>query len=146
LYLIVGIDAGIKTGYVILNLDGELVAAGVEKEASHERIVRIISGFGTPSVIATDVKPPPKFIEKIAARFSAPLFVPQKSIAVEVKKQIGKGMVDPHIRDSYAAAVKAYRHYANRLRQVEKMDEPKAKKEKLKHLLIRGHPVGKMKD
>jgi len=145
LYLIVGIDAGIKTGYVILNLDGELIAAGVEKEASHERIVKVISGFGTPSVIATDVKPAPKFIEKIAARFSTPLFVPQKSILVEEKKKIGKGIVDPHIRDAYSAAVKAYRHYANRLRQIDKMDEVKAKKEKLKHLLIRGHALGKLK-
>lgn len=146
MYLIVGIDAGIKTGYVLLNLDGELIAAGVEKEASHERIVKIISDFGTPSVIATDVKPPPKFIQKIAARFSAPLFVPQRSISVEEKKKMGKGIVDPHIRDAYSAATKAFRHYANRLRQVDKMDEGKRKKEKLKHLLIRGHALGKMKD
>jgi len=145
LYLIVGIDAGIKTGYVILNLEGELIAAGVEKEASHERIVKIISDFGTPSLVATDVRPPPKFVQKIAARFSSPLFVPQKSILVEEKKKIGKGIVDPHIRDAYSAAVKAFRHYANRLRQVDKMDEGKAKKEKLKHLLIRGHALGKMK-
>lgn len=143
MYLIVGLDAGIKTGYVILNLEGEIITSGVEKEASHERIVKIISDIGTPSIIATDVAKPPSFIRKVAARFNAKVFHPQKSITVEEKKQMGKGIVDPHIRDSYSAAVKAYRHYANRFRQVDKMKLGKQEKEKLKHLLIRGKAIGK---
>lgn len=143
LHLIVGIDAGIKTGYALLNLHGELVACGVEKEASHERIVKVISDTGTPSVIATDVNPPPKFVNKIAARFNAPLFVPQKVISVEEKKEIGRGMVDTHARDAYAAAVKAYRHYANRLRQIDGMNLGRKEKEEMKHLLIRGKAIGK---
>jgi len=145
LYLIVGLDAGIKTGYVILNLNGEIITSGVEKEASHERIVRIISDIGTPSLIATDVSRAPSFIQKVGARFNAKVFSPQKSILVEEKKQIGKGIVDPHIRDSYSAAVKAYRHYANRFRQVDKKKLNKEEKDKLKHLLIRGKPIGKEK-
>jgi len=143
LYLIVGIDAGIKTGYAILNLRGELVACGVEKEASHERIVKIISDTGTPSVIATDVNPPPRFVNKIAARFNAPLFVPQRVISVEEKKDIGRGIADPHVRDAYAAAVKAYRHYANRLRQIDNMNVGRNEKEEMKHFLIRGKAIGK---
>ncbi len=145
MYLIVGLDAGIKTGYVILNLDGEIITSGVEKEASHERIVKIISDIGTPSLIATDVSKPPSFILKVAARFNAKVFSPQKSISVEEKKIMGKGIVDPHIRDSYSAAVKAYRHYANRFRQVDKKKIIKKEKDKLKHLLIRGKPIGKEK-
>lgn len=145
MYLIVGLDAGIKTGYVILNLDGEIITSGVEKEASHERIVKIISDIGTPSLVATDVSKPPSFILKVAARFNAKVFSPQKSISVEEKKIMGKGIVDPHIRDSYSAAVKAYRHYANRFRQVDKKKISKKEKDKLKHLLIRGKPIGKEK-
>ena len=145
MYLIVGLDAGIKTGYVILNLNGEIITSGVEKEASHERIVKIISDIGTPSLIATDVARPPRFIQKVGARFNAKVFSPQKSILVEEKKQIGKGIVDPHIRDSYSAAVKAYRHYANRFRQVDKKKIDTQEKDKLKHLLIRGKPIGKEK-
>lgn len=145
MYLIVGLDAGIKTGYVILNLNGEIITSGVEKEASHERIVRIISDIGTPSLIATDVSRTPGFIQKVGARFNAKVFSPRKSIMVEEKKQIGKGIVDPHIRDSYSAAVKAYRHYANRFRQVDKKKLNKEEKDKLKHLLIRGKPIGKEK-
>ncbi|MEM4358914.1 MAG: DUF460 domain-containing protein [Candidatus Bilamarchaeaceae archaeon] len=146
MYIIVGVDAGIKTGYAILNLKGGIVAVGVERGASHERIVKIISGFGTPSVIATDVNPAPSFVDKIAARFSVPLFLPGRVISLEEKKRIGKGIVDPHIRDAYAAAVKAYRHYANRLRQIEKLALGQNERERRKHLLIRGMAVGKLSE
>ena len=82
---------------------------------------------------------------RFAARFNAKVFSPQKSITVEEKKIMGKGIVDPHIRDSYSAAVKAFRHYANRFRQVDKKKIGKKEKDKLKHLLIRGKPIGKEK-
>jgi len=64
------------------------------------------------------------------------VFSPSKSLTLKEKRIIGKNIVDAHVRDAYAAAIKAYRHYANRLRQIEK--------EKLKHLVISGHAVGKL--
>jgi hypothetical protein len=145
LYLIVGVDAGIKTGYAVLNLKGELLATGMEKEAGFDRIVQVIRGYGTPSVIATDVTPAPHFVQKVAARFAAPLFVPQKVILVAEKKKAGKGIADPHVRDAYTAARKAFHHYANRLKQIELLEESEEQKEKLKHLLIRGTAIGKLK-
>lgn len=144
LYLIVGIDAGIKTGYAILNLKGELIAAGVVKEASADHMVWLISKSGTPSVIASDVTPAPYFVQKIAARFSAPLFEPKKVISVKEKKKAGRDMTDPHVRDSYAAALKAFHHYANRFKQIDLMDKSSEEKERLKHLLIRGCAIGKL--
>lgn len=144
MHIIVGIDAGIKTGYAILNLKGELIAAGVVKEANHDDMVRIIRAFGIPSVIATDVAPAPYFVKKIAARFSAPLFQPKKVILVEEKKKVSKGITDPHVRDSYAAALKAFHHYANRLKQIDLLDKNEEEKDELKHLLIRGHAIGKL--
>ncbi|MEM3422131.1 MAG: DUF460 domain-containing protein [Candidatus Bilamarchaeaceae archaeon] len=144
MYLIVGVDAGIKTGYAILNLRGELIAFGVVKEVGYDDLVRIISSFGTPSVIATDVSPAPFFVKKIAARFAAPLFEPKKSLLVKDKKRVSKGIADSHVRDAYAAAIKAYHHYANRLKQIDLMIKNEDEKEKIKHLLIRGHAVGKL--
>lgn len=144
MHIIVGIDAGIKTGYAILNLNGELIAAGVVKEANHDDMVRIIRSFGIPSVIATDVTPAPYFVRKIAARFSAPLFQPKKLIHVEEKKKVSKGITDPHVRDSYAAALKAFHHYANRLKQINLLDKNEEEKDRLKHLLIRGNAIGKL--
>lgn len=51
-------------------------------------------------------------------------------------------MIDPHIRDAYAAAVKAYRRYADRLRQIDNMDLEN--KDEYRHLVIKGKPIGKL--
>lgn len=126
----------------MLDLSGNLVCSGVEKEANDERIVKIISSVGIPSVVASDTSPPSSFVQKVAARFQTRLFSPKKSLTQEEKRQIGKKIIDPHIRDAYAAAVKAYRKYANRLRQIETMDVEN--KDRLKHQVIKGEPAGKM--
>ncbi len=137
-----GVDAGIKTGYAMLDLSGNLVCSGVEKEANDERIVRIISSVGTPSLIASDTSPPSHFVQKVAARYQLKLFNPRKSLSKEQKRMMGRDIVDPHIRDAYAAAVKAYRRYADRLRQIDRMDVPD--RDMLKHMVISGYPIGKV--
>ncbi len=135
-----GIDPGVYTAYAALDLNGELIEAGCEKELSHEDIIRIISSLGKPSVIATDVTPAPDFVMRIASRFHVKLFVPQKSILVEEKKKLGKEIQNPHIRDAYAAAVKAYNHYDNTLRKIEHSDSV-LDKDLLKHMFLQGHKV-----
>ena len=134
-------DAGIKTGYAILDLSGNLISSGTEKEANDERIVKIISEVGIPSIIASDTYPPSSFVAKVAARFNTKLFAPKKSLTKYEKRIIGKNITDPHVRDAYAAAVKAFRKYADRLRQIDKMID--VDREKLKHLVIKGKPIGK---
>ncbi len=121
-------------------MNGNLIASGCEKEASHERIVEIISHLGKPSLIATDVCPAPDFVQKVAARFHARLHIPERSMLVEKKKEIGKEIQNPHVRDALAAAVKAYRHYENTLRRIEHSDTA-FDKELLKHLFIQGYSV-----
>ena len=133
-------DPGVYTAYAALDLNGELIEAGCEKELSHEDLVRIISSLGKPSVIATDVSSAPAFVMKIASRFHVKLFVPQKSILVEEKKKLGKEIQNPHIRDAYAAAAKAYHHYENTLRKIEHSDSV-LDKDLLKHMFLQGHKV-----
>jgi len=126
----------------MLDLSGNLICSGVEKEANDERIVRIISSVGSPSVIASDTSPPSHFVQKVAARFHVKLFHPRKSLSKEQKRMMARDVNDPHIRDSYAAALKAYRRYADRLRQIDRMDVPD--RDELKHLVITGFPIGKV--
>lgn len=140
MYLIVGIDAGLHVGYALLDLNGQLVKAGVEKEASENDIIRINNKYGTASVVACDVNPPAHFVVKVAAMVNARLFKPTKSLKVEAKRHIAKDITDPHTRDAYAAAVKAYRRYANRLRQINLMGTS-LDKDKLKAHLIRGEQL-----
>ena len=135
-------DAGIKTGYAILDLSGNLISCGTEKEANDERLVKIISSAGIPSLIASDTCPPSSFVQKVAARFQTRLFHPKKSMTQEEKRIIGKDISDPHVRDAYAAAVKAFRRYADRLRQIDRMEN--VDRDELKHLVIKGTPIGKI--
>ncbi len=143
MYLIVGIDAGIKAGYAALDLNGNLVSAGCEKELSEAEMVKIIRNIGIPSIVACDVKKAPSFVSKIAARFNVSLFSPGKDISVDEKKKMGGDIMDPHMRDAYSAALKAYRQHANRLRQVDKL-HTEQDKAMLKHLVLQGHALTKM--
>ncbi len=135
-----GIDPGIYTAFAALDLNGELVASGCEKEASDERMVEIIRKVGVPSLIASDVNPPPGFVQKVAARFNVRLFYPPRSLTQEEKKQVGGFIDDVHIRDAYGAAIKAYHNYENRLRQIERMDTA-LDKDLLKHMVLQGHSL-----
>ncbi|MFP3950061.1 MAG: DUF460 domain-containing protein [Candidatus Micrarchaeia archaeon] len=135
-----GIDPGVYTAYAVFDLKGELVEAGCEKQLSHEDLVRTISSLGKPSLIATDVSPAPAFVARVASRFHVRLFAPENNIPVKEKKRIGKSIQNPHIRDAYAAAVKAYRQYDNTLRRIENSDTV-LDKDLLKHLFLQGHKV-----
>ncbi|MEW5996824.1 MAG: DUF460 domain-containing protein [Candidatus Micrarchaeota archaeon] len=139
-HLIVGIDPGVYTAFAALNLKGELVASGCEKEASDERVVEIIRKVGVPSLIASDVNPPPSFVQKVAARFNVRLSYPERSLTQEEKKEMGRFIDDVHIRDAYAGAMKAYHAYENRLRQIEGMDTA-LDRDLLKHMVVQGYSL-----
>lgn len=133
-----GIDPGIKTGYAILDLSGAFIAGGCEKEANDERIVRILSCHGVPVLVASDTSPPSSFVEKIAARLNIRVCSPKESMSRSEKREIGRRIGDPHVRDAYAAAVKAYRKHANRLRQIDSMALTVTEKERFKRMAIIG--------
>jgi len=142
-YLIVGIDAGIKAAYAALDLNGNLVAAGCEKEASDETVIARIRHLGIPSLIACDVQKPSDFVSKISARLNVSLYSPPQNLTTKEKRAIGTDILDVHMRDAYAAAVKAYRNHANRLRQIDRLSTSQ-NKDKLKHLVLQGHPLAKV--
>ncbi|MDD5171414.1 MAG: DUF460 domain-containing protein [Candidatus ainarchaeum sp.] len=139
IHIIVGIDPGIKTGYAILDLKGALVASGCVKEASDEKMVEIISEVGVPVLVASDTHPASHFVQKIAARLNIRVFSPKESLKKIEKREMGRKITDVHIRDAYAAAIKAYRKYQNRLRQIDAIDPPDA--EELKKMVIMGHRI-----
>lgn len=89
-------------------------------------------------MIATDVSPAPDFVMRIASRFHVRLFVPERNLQVEEKKKIGSEIQNPHIRDAYAAAVKAYRNHESTLTRIEKSDTV-LYKDLIKHMVLQGH-------
>ncbi|MEM4707511.1 MAG: DUF460 domain-containing protein [Candidatus Anstonellales archaeon] len=138
MHIIVGIDPGLYTAIVAIDLKGNVVLKFVDRDVGEEKIVEIIRKTGVPSIIATDVSPAPHMVEKIAARFNAKLFYPSRSLMQEEKDEIGRNIQDPHLRDAYSATMKAYREYANRLRQIDKLHFDEEKKDRIKHMIIQG--------
>jgi len=94
-----------------------------------------------PVLVASDTSPPSSFVQKIAARLNIRVCSPKESMSRLEKRGIGRQIGDPHIRDAYAAAVKAYRKHANRLRQIDSMDLSEAEKEKFKRMAILGKRI-----
>ncbi len=120
---------------------GRLVASGCEKEASDERLIRVVSDVGIPVLIASDTHPPSHFVQKIAARLNVKVFSPPESMSKLEKRQIGAHLEDVHVRDAYAASIKAYRRYQNRLRQIDSMALPERRKDELKRMVICGQRI-----
>jgi len=125
--LIVGIDPGIEVGISIIDIYGRPILLTSKRSIDRDEIISLISKEGKAVIIATDVNPLPDTVKKIASKFNARIYVPEKSLSVDEKQKIieefskiYKVKIDnPHIRDSLAAAVKAFNEIESKLRQIE---------------------------
>lgn len=120
-HIIVGVDPGKTSAIACLTLDGRLVHRAHAAAGGMPWMLESIMAVGTPSIIATDRKVPGLTVRKVNAAFNSTLFIPTKDIPMIEKRELARmaGIKDPHERDAYAAAVKAYRTYANKLSQAE---------------------------
>lgn len=131
--LIVGIDPGTNTGITVLDMRGGVVHISSHRSISKNRIIRLMTKFGKPLIVAVDVNPAPKNIEKIASSVSAKLFTPFRSLAKQDKASTVKQFVrkyeklsgiklkfkSRHERDALAAALKALKANRQLIRKVD---------------------------
>jgi uncharacterized protein len=121
MYIIVGIDPGKTSAIAAIDLNGKLIRSAHKTFAGADWLTNEIRSIGIPVIIAGDNPEVSPMVRKINASFSARLFSPSRELPVEEKRLIAKGsdIRDPHERDAYAAAVKAYRNYTNKFKQAE---------------------------
>ncbi|TRM97698.1 DUF460 domain-containing protein [Sulfolobus sp. B1] len=125
--LIVGIDPGTEVGVSILDIYSNPVLLISKRNIDRDEIVSIISKEGKAIIVATDVNPIPDAVKKIASKFNAILYIPERNLTLEEKQKIVEEysifhnikVDNPHIRDSLAAAIKAYNNIENKLRQID---------------------------
>lgn len=148
--LIVGLDPGIVTGLAILDLNGNPLFVSSGLALDKVTITRILTKFGKPLIIASDVRRTPAIIEKIASLLGCEVYAPPRDMTIEEKRHIIQNHVgnfkdmikNAHQRDALAAALKAYLSFKSKFMQL----EAKAKElnlsypqiEKAKALLIKG--------
>ncbi|MFQ5892336.1 MAG: DUF460 domain-containing protein, partial [Candidatus Methanofastidiosia archaeon] len=115
-YLIVGIDPGTTLGMAILDLNGNLKSLFSSKNLKRRDVIDKISKFGYPSVISTDVNPPPKMVEKLSKSFDTILHVPDSNLLVSEKNELCREykVKNSHERDALSAALKAYNNFLNK--------------------------------
>ncbi len=122
MYIIVGVDTGKTSAIACLNLSGNCIYKAHKRDAGAEWIINSIEKIGTPVIIANDKhNGKSDIIRKINASFNSTIFLPKIDIPVKSKKleaRINK-IKNPHERDAYTAALRAYNSYSNKLKQAE---------------------------
>lgn len=120
-YLIVGIDPGTTLGIAILDLNGNLKSIFSSKNLQRRDVIDKISKFGYPSVISTDVNPPPKMVEKFSKSFDAVLHVPDSNLSVSEKNELCREyeVKNSHERDALSAALKAYNNFLSKFENID---------------------------
>lgn len=108
--IIAGIDPGTTAGIALLDLEGNLILTAKKKNFPKSKIIRLISDVGKPVVIAGDVSPASRLIEKIASTFSARVVIPEESLTKKdkirtTKKFLGDRRISRHEKDALAAAI-----------------------------------------
>lgn len=88
--LIIGIDPGTTTAVSLLDLEGNIVSLQSRKHFPRQEIVRYIAGYGQPVIIASDIFPAPRIIEKIAAGFVTRTLAPRKRLSRREKTGLTK--------------------------------------------------------
>ena len=115
--VIVGVDPGITTGIAILDGNGSVADIWKQRNAGMGEIVRHVLKFGKPLIVATDVRPVPRRVKAVAAKFGSRVFEPRRSMLVAEKKKLvvtylaNSAGIDRHEADALAAAAKAYHKY-----------------------------------
>ena len=105
----------------MLDLHGRVVRVESHREWPLEGVVGVIAAY-SPIVIACDTNPSHSLARQLGTAFGARLFFPRKSLSRHSKLLAtrGESCRNPHERDALAAALKAFGHYQNKVRQTEK--------------------------
>lgn len=121
--LIVGLDPGTNVGIAILDAHGNILSIFSKRGMKRSDIINYIMEFGRPLIIASDVTPAPKSVEKIASSFGSKLYYPKFSL-MNIKKfsvvsDYSDEVFDEHQRDALAAALKAWKKYRSMFMRVD---------------------------
>jgi hypothetical protein len=124
--VLVGIDPGTTTGLAIVNLDGKLCRVISAKNFSLKDILSLLVKYPQVLIVASDVSPVPRLVEKVASTLSSVLYTPPHSLSVAEKKELVDSKFsrddygNSHERDALAAALKAYNHFKPKLENLDK--------------------------
>lgn len=127
--LILGVDPGAKVGYVIMDLDGNVIKSASRKNLSYESLIKITLNYGRVVVVGSDVSPASSYVKKISTMLGAMLAQPEDDIWTKHKNEMVKGYVlkDTHQKDAMVAAIVALNHVKPVLNKIRRILKKKNK-------------------
>lgn len=145
-YLIIGVDPGHTIGLAALDLSGKPLRTAHIQQGGFGAALAELETWGTPSLIASDVRPAPELVLKLASAFNAALFVPERPWREDDKRKVAResferhsfSVENVHERDALSAAVQAWRHNQNMLRTSPATEMSIDELDILRHLLLQG--------
>ncbi len=149
-YFILGIDPGTTAAYCLLSLNGKIRELRSKKGLTRADIIREVYEKGIPVIVASDVPQVPHFVEKIASTVNAPIFTPNKPIAVSSKQELARDyssemkIRNAHERDALTAAVYTYKSLLPKFQQIDRMildEQISVDRNYLKALVIKGSSI-----
>ena len=134
---IIGLDPGTTSGYVILDLNGQMIKSYSAKELSLSLVISQIIEHCQPIITATDKAKLPSFVEEFSRKLGTVIVTPDEDLSKEEKRKLISGFnsglnisriaaplntnnihLDAHQQDSLAAAVYAYKKYSPKLEKI----------------------------
>ena len=113
--LVVGIDPGTTTAVALMDLNGVVLLVTSRKGFAPAELRALITSYGTPVVVCSDVSPAQKAVLKLAAGFPAQVTSPETIVPRREKKKMLRAfefrprLRNDHERDAVCAALLAWR-------------------------------------
>jgi predicted RNase H-like nuclease (RuvC/YqgF family) len=150
--LFIGVDPGTNCGVAIITTNSKPLLLTSRKQLTRGQITRMIMEYGFPLVIASDKKPVPEFVRKLANMIDGVLFTPDSLMEVSEKRALsriyaekwGIKIKNSHIRDALAAAIKALNHYQHKFSQIEHEAQKNGRDipiDEIRASVIKGTPI-----
>ena len=141
--LIVGLDAGINFGIAIFDTEGKIISATTIRQAKRGEVIKHILKFGRPVIIASDVRPLPQNVVKLATSLGTRTYYPPQAMKIKEKQKLledfGKEfpdmLRDAHQKDAVAAGLKAFRVYHGLFVRLGETLEKEGARDKLDELI-----------
>ncbi len=123
MHIIAGVDPGKTCGIACIDLNGRLVFSNHALFGGHEWVISTLTSVGKPVIIASDRTKAGATVRKVNSAFSSRLMCPDREFKVSEKRDAARavGIKDPHERDAYTAALFAYKAFANKFKQAERI-------------------------
>lgn len=116
---------GLTVGVAILDTKGSIIDITSKREATKSEIIKHISKFGKPVIIASDVNPLPKSIDKLASSLGSKAFYPKTSMSNAEKSKLVEDyreeIKDSHQKAALAAGLRAFKNYHELFLKIEEV-------------------------